>query len=121
MDEVAKAIQVLKNVGLNVYTPKSKDSGFVKFYKNSISQVLPKISGNSLKVLMALSCELEWGEPEVILTVDQIIKRTGLERKTVTNCLKELEENLVVKRLGPSSRRSYLVSNCYVRLGGMNL
>ena len=121
MDDIAKAIQVIKDVGLNVYTPKSKDSGFIKFYKSSVSQILPKISGNSVKVLMALSCELDWDDPEIILTIDQIIKRTGLERKTVTSCLKELEKHLVVKRLGPSSRRSYLISNCYVRLGGRNI
>ena len=47
---------------------------------------------------MALSCELEWDKPEVILTIDQIIERTGLERKTVMNCLKELEKNLIDAR-----------------------
>ena len=114
---ITEAIQKVKDVGLNVYTPRTKDSGFIKLYKNSISRILPKISGNSLKVLMALSCELEWDEPEVVLTIDEIIKSTGLERKTVMNCLKELEENLVVKRLGPNVRRSYQVSNCYVRIG----
>ena len=114
---LAEAIQTIKDVGLNVYTPKTKDSGFIKLYKNSVSKILPKISGNSLKVLMALSCELEWNEPEVILTIDQIIKNTGLERKTVANCLKELEENFVVKKLGPSIRRSYTISDCYVRVG----
>ena len=114
---ITEAIKTIKDVGLNVYTPRTKDSGFIKLYKNSVSKILPKISGNSLKVLMALSCELEWNEPEVVLTIEQIIKRTGLERKTVMNCLKELEENLVVKRLGPNVRRSYSISNCYVRIG----
>ena len=114
---VTEAIKTIKDVGLNVYTPRTKDSGFIKLYKNSVSRILPKISGNSLKVLMALSCELEWDEPEVVLTIEQIIKSTGLERKTVMNCLKELEENLVVKRLGPNVRRSYAISNCYVRVG----
>ena len=114
---ITEAIKTIKDVGLNVYTPRTKDSGFIKLYKNSVSKILPKISGNSLKVLMALSCELEWNEPEVVLTIEQIIKRTGLERKTVMNCLKELEENFVVKRLGPNVRRSYSISNCYVRIG----
>ena len=114
---VTEAIKTIKDVGLNVYTPRTKDSGFIKLYKNSVSRILPKISGNSLKVLMALSCELEWNEPEVVLTIEQIIESTGLERKTVMNCLKELEENLVVKRLGPNVRRSYAISNCYVRVG----
>ena len=114
---VTEAIKTIKDVGLNVYTPRIKDSGFIKLYKNSVSKILPKISGNSLKVLMALSCELEWDKPEVVLTIEQIIKSTGLERKTVMNCLKELEENFVVKRLGPNVRRSYSISNCYVRVG----
>ncbi len=114
---VTEAIKTIKDVGLNVYTPRTKDSGFIKLYKNSVSRILPRISGNSLKVLMALSCELEWNEPEVVLTIEQIIKSTGLERKTVMNCLKELEENLVVKRLGPNVRRSYTISDCYVRVG----
>ena len=114
---VTEAIKTIKDVGLNVYTPRTKDSGFIKLYKSSVSKILPKISGNSLKVLMALSCELEWDEPEVVLTIEQIIKSTGLERKTVMNCLNELEENFVVKRLGPNVRRSYSISNCYVRVG----
>ncbi|WP_042893185.1 MarR family transcriptional regulator [Anaplasma marginale] len=114
---VTEAIKTIKDVGLNVYTPRTKDSRFIKLYKSSVSKILPKISGNSLKVLMALSCELEWNEPEVVLTIEQIIKRTGLERKTVMNCLRELEENFVVKRLGPNVRRSYSISNCYVRIG----
>ena len=114
---ITEAIETIRDLGLNVYTPRTKDSGFIKLYKNSVSRILPKISGNSLKVLMALSCELEWDEPEVVLTIEQIIKSTGLERKTVINCLKELEENLVVKRLGPNVRRSYTISNCYVRIG----
>ena len=114
---VTEAIKTIKDVGLNVYTPRTKDSGFIKLYKNSVSRILPRISGNSLKVLMALSCELEWNEPEVVLTIEQIIKSTGLERKTVMNCLIELEENLVFKRLGPNVRRSYTISDCYVRVG----
>ena len=114
---LAEAIQILKDMGLNVYTPKTKDSGFIKLYKSSVSKILPKISGNSLKVFMALSCELEWNEPEVILTIDEIVKNTGLEKKTVASCLKELEENFLVKKLGPSIRRSYSVSNCYVKIG----
>ena len=117
MMNVSEAIQIVKDVGLNVYTPGTKDSGFIKVYKNSVSRILTKISGNSVKVFMALSCELEWDRPEVILTIDQIIERTGLERKTVMNCLKELEKNLVVKRLGPNIRRSYTISDCYVKVG----
>ncbi len=114
---VEQAIQKIKDVGLNVYTPKNKDSDFIKLYRGSISKILPKVSGNAIKVLLALSCELSWDESEVILSVAEIIENTGLERKTVLSCLKELEENLLIKRLGPNIRRSYLLSNCYVRIG----
>ena len=111
------AIAKVKEVGLNVYTPKSTDSGFVKVYLEPLASLMPKISGNALKVLMALSYGLQWNEVEVILTRDQLAKITGLNKETVRVALKELEEKMVVKRLGPNVRRSYSVSNHYVRLG----
>ena len=111
------AISKVKEVGLNVYTPKSTDSGFVKVYLEPLASLMPKISGNALKVLMALSYGLQWNEIEVILTRDQLAKITGLNKETVRVALRELEEKMVVKRLGPNVRRSYIVSNHYVRLG----
>ena len=112
-DVIAK----VKEVGLNVYTPKSTDSGFVKVYLEPLANLMPKISGNALKVLMALSYGLQWNEVEVVLTRDQLAKITGLNKETVRVALKELEKKMVVKRLGPNVRRSYIVSNHYVRLG----
>ena len=96
---------------------KTKDSGFVKVYLEPLASLMPKISGNALKVLMALSYGLQWNEVEVILTRDEIAQITGLNKETVRVALKELEEKMVVKRLGPNVRRSYLISNRYVRLG----
>ena len=115
--EIEKAIQTVKEVGLNVYTPKTKDSGFIKLYSNKIASLMPKVSSNAIKVLLALSTELEWNEAEVVITVDQIAKITGLNRDAVRVGLGELEKNFVVKRLGPNVRRSYVVSNHYVRIG----
>ena len=115
--EIQKAIQTVKEVGLNVYTPKTKDSGFIKLYSSQIASLMPKVSSNAIKVLLALSTELEWNETEVTITVEQIAKITGLNRDAVRVALGELEKNLVVKRLGPNIRRSYMVSNCYVRIG----
>ena len=115
--DVENAIRTLKKVGLNVYTPSSKDSGFVKVYTKPVRQLLPKISGNALKVLLALSGELEWNDMEVIMSVDELCKITGLQKTAVQNSLNELEKSLAIKRLGPNVRRSYQVSNCYVRVG----
>ena len=111
------AIAKVKEVGLNVYTPKSTDSGFVKVYLEPLVSLMPKISGNALKVLMALSYGLQWNEVEVVLTRDQLATITGLNKETVRVALRELEEKMVVERLGPNVRRSYIVSNHYVRLG----
>ena len=78
---------------------------------------MPKVSSNAIKVLLALSTELEWNQPEVIITVEKMAEITGLNRDAVRVALGELEENLVIKRLGPNVRRSYVISNCYVRIG----
>ena len=116
-EEVKKAIETLKKVGLNVYSPKSKDAGFIKLYRKRIVDLVPKISGNSLKVLLVLASELEWDDPEVYLPIDKLVRLTGLSRITIKSCLDDLEKNLVIKRLGPNIRRSYTVSDHYIRLG----
>ena len=94
---------------------------FIKFHKESISKVLPTISSNSLKVWIAISCELEWGQPEIALTINEIIAKTGLERRIVMKSLKELDQKLLITRLGSSQKRKYLVNNMYIRLGTMNI
>ena len=114
---VESAIKTVKKVGLNVYTPRSKDSGFIKVYTKPVRRLLPKISGNALKVLLALSGELEWNDMEVIMSVDELCNITGLQKTAVQNSLNELEKSFAIKRLGPNVRRSYQVSNCYVRVG----
>ena len=114
---ISEAIQKVKDVGLNVYTPKTKDAGFIKLYLEPITQLLPYLSGNALKVLVALSSELQWNEVEVILTREKIEDLTGLSGNTVRVAIDELEEKKLIKRLGPNVRRSYMVSNHYVRLG----
>ena len=114
---ISEAIQKVKDVGLNVYTPWTKDAGFVKLYLKPVAKILPKISGNALKVLVALSYGLQWNEVEVVLTRQEIENLTGLNKDTVRIALDELEEMMIIKRLGPNVRRSYAISNCYVRLG----
>ena len=115
--DLKTAIQTVKDVGLNIYTPQSKDSGFIKLYSKQIADLMPKVSSNSIKVLLALSTELKWNEPEVILSVEEIAKITGLNRDAVRVAIDELEKYLVIKRLGPNVRRSYQVSDCYVKVG----
>ena len=115
--DIQKAIKIVKEVGLNVYTPKAKDSGFIKVYTKPVRKLLPKVSGNAIKVLIALSGELTWNDAEVIISVDELCKITGLQKTAVQNSLNELEKSFAIKRLGPNVRRSYQVSNCYVRVG----
>ena len=115
--DVKEAIGIVKKVGLNVYTPQTKDSGFVKLYTSPIRRLLPKVSGNAIKVLIALSGELEWNDAEVIMSVDELSKITGLQKTAVQNSLNELEKNFAIERLGPNVRRSYAISGCYVKVG----
>ena len=115
--DLETAIQTVKRVGLNVYMPKTKDSGFVKVYTKPVRNLLPKISGNAIKTLIALSGELEWNQTEVIMSVNELCKLTGLQKTAVQNSLNELEENFAIKRLGPNIKRSYQLSDCYVKVG----
>ena len=114
---ISEAIQKVKDVGLNVYTPRTKDTGFVKLYLKPMMKIMPHLSGNALKVLITLSYGLQWNQSEVVLTREEIENLTGLSGHTVRAALDELEEKMVVKRLGPNVRRSYSISNCYVRVG----
>ena len=115
--DISEAIQKVKDVGLNVYTPKTKDAGFIKVYQEPLASLMPKISGNALKVLMALGYGLKWDDVEAIITREDLIKLTGLSKPTLRTALDELEEKMVIKRLGPNVRRSYMVSNRYLRIG----
>ena len=114
---ISEAIQKVKDVGLNVYTPKTKDSGFIKVYLEPLESLMPKISGNALKVLMALAYGLKWDDPEIVISRENLIKLTGLSKPTLRTALDELEEKMVIKRLGPNVRRSYTISSCYMKLG----
>ena len=114
---VSEAIQKVKDVGLNVYTPRTRDAGFIKVYPEPLASLMPKISGNALKILMALAHELKWDEVEVVATREDLSKLTGLSQKTVRLALDELEKKMVIKRLGPNVRRSYTISSCYLKLG----
>ena len=115
--KVKEAIEVIQDAGLKVYCPKIKDSGFLKLYLKPLNKIMPKLSGNCIKVLLALSSGLDWNNPEVFFPIEAIVKQTGLNKETVRICLDELEKNLVVRRVGPNIRRSYIVSDHYVRLG----
>ena len=115
--EIKEAIEVIQDAGLRVYCPKIKDSGFLKLYLKPLNRVMPRLSGNSIKVLLALATGLDWNESEVFFPVEAIANQTGLNKETIRLCLDELEKNLVIKRVGPNVRRSYVISNHYVRLG----
>ena len=110
-------IQACNDLGLKVYIPQTKDSGFIKLYKARIPEILPQLTGNSVKVFLALAYGLEWDSSEVMIPIESLCKITNLERRTIKSCLDELEKHLVIKRFGPSVRRTYVISNCYVRVG----
>ena len=114
---IAKAIQKVKQVGPNIYTSRSRNTGFIKVYLEPVMYLMPKLSGNAFKVLITLSYGLQWNEVEVIFTRAEIKKLTGLNSKIVKASLDELENFSIIKRLGPNFRTTYMINNRYIRLG----
>lgn len=110
-------IRLLEENGLKVYRPQRKDREFMKIYSESLEQLLPRISGNALKVFMALGGRIKWEDTIVEMTRDEIMEITSLSEKTVQSTLNELEELKVIKRIGPNSRRKYVLSEMFIKKG----
>ena len=115
--DILKAIRIIENSGLKVYRPTKKDWGFMKIYAEPLEQVLPKISGNALKVFMALGGRIGWEDTIVEITRNEIMESTNLSEKTVQSALNELEDLKIISRIGPNNRRKYVVSQMYVKKG----
>ena len=114
---ILQAIRLIEDNGLKIYRPTRKDRGFMKIYSESLEQLLPKISGNALKVFMALGGKLGWENTVVEMTRNEIMESTSLSEKTVQSALNELEELKVISRIGPNNRRKYVLSQMYVKKG----
>ena len=115
--DILKAIRVIEDNGLKVYRPTRKDWGFMKIYAEPLEQILPKISGNALKVLMALGGRIGWENTIVEMTRNEIMEGTSLSEKTVQGALNELEELKIISRIGPNNRRKYVLSQMYIKKG----
>ena len=114
---ILEAIKILEDNGLRAYRPNKKDWGFMKIYCESLERLLPKISGNALKVLMALGGKMGWEDTIVEVTRNEIMENTSLSEKTVQSALNELEELKVISRIGPNNRRKYVLSQMYIKKG----
>ena len=116
-NDIVQAIRILEKNGLKVYRPTKKDRGFMKIYSEPLENLLSKISGNALKVFMALGGRIEWENTIVEMSRKEIMDITSLSEKTVQSALNELEKLKLIARIGPNSRRKYVLNEMYVKRG----
>lgn len=114
---VKDAIDMVENAGLSVYRRKRKERLFMKIYNEPLNDLLPKVSGNALKVFLALGNQLGWENTVVQLTRDEIEKATNLSPQTIRTSLNELEELGLVTRIGSNIRRQYVLNEMYIKRG----
>ena len=115
--KILKAIKTLENSGLKVYRSRHKDRTFMKVYTEPLKPLLNKISGNALKVFMALGGKMDYENTIVEMTRNEIREVTGLHEHTIREALNELEELKVISRIGPNNRRKYVLSQMFVKKG----
>jgi len=115
--EVKKAIETIEDSGLSVYRYRRKERSFVKIYTHSLESVLPKISGNALKVFHALGLKMNYEDTVIQLSQKEIRELTNLSQHTIREALNELEELKIIKRLGPNNCRKYLINQMYIKKG----
>ncbi|WP_375493358.1 replication/maintenance protein RepL [uncultured Nostoc sp.] len=114
---VKDAIDMVENAGLSVYRRKRKERLFMKIYNEPLNDLLPKVSGNALKVFLALGNQLGWENTIVQLTRDEIEKATNLSPQTIRTSLNELEELGLITRIGANIRRQYVLNEMYIKRG----
>ena len=114
---ILKAITTVENNGLRVYRPRRKDRPFMKVYTEPLKSLLNRISGNALKVFIALGGEMDFEDTIVEMTRKEIHEVTGLHEHTIREALNELEELGLISRIGPNNRRKYVLSQMYVKKG----
>lgn len=96
---------------------KRKERLFMKIYNEPLNDLLPKVSGNALKVFLALGNQLGWENTVVQLTRDEIEKATNLSPQTIRTSLNELEELGLITRIGANIRRQYVLNEMYIKRG----
>jgi len=111
------AIKVIEDAGLSVYRRRRKEKDFMKIYSESLDRLLPKISPSGFKVFAALANKVGYEDTIVEMTKAELMEKTGLGENTVRASLNELEELGVMKRIGPSNRRKYVLNQMYVKKG----
>ena len=116
-NKIKEAIRILEDSGLNVYRHRKKERLFVKLYIEPLATILPKISGSALKVFHALGSQMNYEDTIVEMTQPEIQEATGLSEPTVREALDELEEFKIISRIGPNSRRKYVLSQMFVKKG----
>ena len=114
---IKEAIEILEASGLNVYRHRKKERLFVKLYIEPLATILPKISGNALKVFHALGSRMNYEDTIVEMTQPEIQEATNLSEPTVREALDELEEFKIISRIGPNVRRKYVLSQMFVKKG----
>ena len=114
---IKEAIEILEANGLNVYRHRKKERLFVKLYIEPLAIILPKISGNALKVFHALGSRMNYENTIVEMTQPEIQEATNLSEPTVREALDELEEFKIISRIGPNVRRKYVLSQMFVKKG----
>lgn len=115
---VRDAITMVEEAGLSVYRQKQrKERVFMKIYTEPLNELLPKVSGNALKIFLALGNQLGWENTIVELSRDDIQRLTNLSEKTVRAGLNELEELKVLSRIGANVRRKYVLNEMYIKRG----
>ncbi len=112
---VRDAINMVEEAGLRQH--KKQERVFMKIYTEPLNELLPKVSGNALKIFMALGNQLGWENTIVELSRDEIQKLTNLSEKTVREGLNELEELKVLSRIGANVRRKYVLNEMYIKRG----
>ncbi len=115
--KLLEAIKAVEDAGLSVYRRRKKEREFMKVYSEPLNQLLPKISSSAFKVFGALANQVGYENTIVEMTKAELIEITGLTEKTVRECLNELEELGVMKRIGPPNRRKYVLNEMYVKRG----
>ena len=111
------AIKVIEEAGLSVYRRRRKEKDFMKIYSESLDRLLPKISPSAFKVFAALANEVGYENTIVEITKAELMEKTGLGENTVRASLNELEDLEVMKRIGPPSRRKYVLNEMFVKKG----